>query len=349
MGKIKVAVIFGGQSGEHEISIISARSIFTAINKKKYHPIPIAISQKGEWLDPKYSLKFLQKKHITKISKQQTTTVEALKKVDIVFPVLHGPFGEDGTIQGLIEMLNIAYVGSGVIGSALAMDKAISKKVFSQNKFPTLPYLEFVKSRTSITNIQTQISNIIGYPCFVKPANLGSSVGISKIKKSEDLKKALNLAFAYDQKIVIEKGLRHAREIECAVLGNLEPQVSVLGEIIPSGEFYDYNAKYINNKSKLIIPANLPIEISKKICNISVQAFRALDCSGLARVDFLVQKKTNKIYLNELNTIPGFTSISMYPKLWHASGINYPRLIDKLIQLGFERSKQKKGLKTTYE
>ncbi len=372
MKKIKLSLIFGGKSGEHEISIISARSIYSAIDKNKYQIIPIAITQEGNWLNPKISKKLLKNQKITKISdslitnnQQLITNIKILKDFDINFPVLHGPFGEDGTIQGFFEIFNVPYVGSEVLGSALSMDKIISKKIFAQNKLPILSYLEFInplalnsknqkiKSISNslsklITNNQKLIANL-GLPIFIKPANMGSSVGVSKIKKTKDLKKALDLAFQYDHKIIIEKGLENAREIECAVLGNYQPKASILGEIIPSREFYDYNAKYIDNKSKIIIPAKLPKKINNKIQKIAIQAFRALNCFGLARVDFLIQKKTHKIYLNEINTMPGFTSISMYPKLWQATGISYPKLIDKLIQLGFERYHQKKALKYKYQ
>lgn len=349
MKKIKVALIFGGKSGEHEVSIISARSVYKAINKKQYEVIPIALSQKGDWIKPKNSAKYLSSDKIPDVKKNEITNVEILNKYDIAFPVLHGTYGEDGTIQGLFEILNIPFVGSGVLGSALAMDKIVSKKIFRENNISVLPAIEFINKKNNLKNVIQLTKQKLKFPVFVKPANLGSSVGISKVQIEKKLPNAIKLAQKFDNKIIIERSLEDAREIECSVLGNDKPKASILGEIVPSNEFYDYSAKYIDNKSKLIIPAKLPKPTTKTIQEIAVKAFSAVNCFGLARVDFLVQKQTNEIYLNEINTMPGFTSISMYPKLWQASGLSYPILIDKLIKLGLEKYQEKKGLKTTYE
>ncbi len=272
-------------------------------------------------------------------------------KLDVIFPVLHGPYGEDGTIQGLLELADIPYVGAGVAASAVSMDKELMKTIFKQKSLPVLKWLtikrkDWQKDKEEILSL---IQNTFEYPLFVKPTNLGSSVGITKVHRKEELEKAIDLASSYDRKILIEEGLEGAREIECSVLGNDEPQTSVVGEVKPAGEFYDYDSKYIDQATQLIVPADLPENVSGKVRKIALCAFKAINAAGMARVDFFVTKKENKIYLNEINTIPGFTSVSMYPRLWEASGVSYPELIDRLIQMALERYQDKKQNKTSYE
>lgn len=330
--KLKVAVIFGGRSGEHEVSIVSARSVMKALNRKKYSVTPIKISKTGLWQPQKSLVALFQ------------------KKIDVVFPVLHGPFGEDGTIQGLFEMANVPYVGCGVLASSTAMDKFMTKIIFKAHGLPQAKFLHFTREevKKNFPRVKKHILKTLGFPCFVKPSNLGSSVGISKVKKAARLRPALLLAASYDASILVEEGI-DAREIECAVLGNEKPLASVAGEIVPSREFYDYFAKYIDNASKLFIPAKISAKKMREVQNLSIAAYESLQCSGMARVDFLMDRKTGKLYLNELNTIPGFTSISMYPKLWEASGIAYPRLLDRLIKLALERHREKQKNVSTFE
>lgn len=367
--KLRVGLIFGGRSGEHEISFLSASSIIKAINKDKYTVVPIGITKEGRWISPLDSELALQSGKIEGKStvillndpsgnalirtddNQRFEKSSNLEKIDIIFPILHGPYGEDGTIQGLLELANIPYVGSGVAASAISMDKDFMRIIFQQKNLPILKWMtikrkEWQKNKEKILSL---IQNDFEYPLFVKPANLGSSVGISKVHKKEELEKAIDLASSYDSKILIEEGLEDIREIECAVLGNDEPRASVVGEVRPAGEFYDYNSKYIDGGTQLIIPAELPGDVSKKVQEIALCAFKAVDAVGMARVDFFVSKKENKIYLNEINTIPGFTSVSMYPRLWMASGIPYPELIDRLIQLALERHQDKKQNKISYD
>ncbi|HZK12574.1 MAG TPA: D-alanine--D-alanine ligase family protein [Atribacterota bacterium] len=367
--KIRVGLIFGGRSGEHEISFLSASSIIKAINKDKYTVVPIGITKEGRWISPLDSELALQSGKIEGKStvillndpsgnalirtddNQRFEKSSNLEKIDIIFPILHGPYGEDGTIQGLLELANIPYVGAGVAASAISMDKDFMKIIFQQRNLPILKWMtikrkEWQKNKEKILSL---IQNDFEYPLFVKPANLGSSVGITKVHKKEELEKAIDLASSYDSKILIEKGLEDIREIECAVLGNDEPRASVVGEVRPAGEFYDYDSKYIDGGTQLIVPAELPDDVSKKIQEIALCAFKAVDAVGMARVDFFVSKKENKIYLNEINTIPGFTSVSMYPRLWVASGIPYPELIDRLIQLALEKNQDKNQNKISYD
>jgi len=367
--KLKVGIIFGGRSGEHEVSFCSASSIIKAINRDKYIVIPIGITKEGRWISPYESALALESgkiegkstvilvnnpsgKSLISIDNHQEFKKETWEgKLDVIFPVLHGPYGEDGTIQGLLELADIPYVGAGVASSAVSMDKELMKTIFRQKSLPVLKWLtikrkDWQKDKEEILSL---IQNTFEFPLFVKPTNLGSSVGITKVHRKEELEKALDLASSYDRKILIEEGLEGAREIECSVLGNDEPQTSVVGEVKPAGEFYDYDSKYIDQATQLIIPADLPEEVSEKVRKIALCAFQAIDAAGMARVDFFVTKKENKIYLNEINTIPGFTSVSMYPRLWEASGISYPELIDQLIQLALERYQDKKQNKTSYE
>jgi D-alanine-D-alanine ligase len=367
--KIKVGLIFGGKSGEHEVSFCSASSIIKAIDKEKYIVVPIGITKEGRWISPQDSEVALRSGRIegrnTVIllndpsgsalvridNNQRLDKSSALEKLDVIFPVLHGPHGEDGTVQGLLELANIPYVGAGVAASAISMDKDLMKIIFQQKGLPILKWLtikrkEWHKGKEEILSL---IQGGFKYPLFVKPTNLGSSVGITKVHKKEELEKAIDLAASYDRKILIEEGLEEVKEIECSVLGNDEPRASVVGEVKPAGEFYDYDSKYIDEKTQLIIPADLPDGVSRKVQEIALCAFKAVDAAGMARVDFFVSKKENKIYLSEINTIPGFTSVSMYPRLWEASGIPYPELIDRLIQLALERHQDKNQNKISYD
>jgi len=367
--KIRAGLIFGGKSGEHEVSFCSASSIIKAIDKDKYTVVPIGITKEGRWISPQDSELALQSGKIEGKStvillndpsgrtlvridnNQRFDKSSALERLDVIFPVLHGPYGEDGTVQGLLELADIPYVGAGVAASAISMDKDLMKTIFQQKGLPILKWMtikrkEWQKDKEKILSL---IQNGFEYPLFVKPTNLGSSVGITKVHKKEELEKAIDLASSYDRKILIEEGLEEVREIECSVLGNDEPQVSVVGEVRPAGEFYDYDSKYIDKKTQLIVPADLPDGVSRKVQEIALRAFKAVDAAGMARVDFFVSKKENKIYLSEINTIPGFTSVSMYPRLWEASGIPYPDLIDRLIQLALERYQDKKQNKISYD
>ncbi|MEX1140605.1 MAG: D-alanine--D-alanine ligase family protein [Bacteroidota bacterium] len=365
--RIKVGVVFGGRSPEHEVSLVSAASVMQALDPKKYEVLPIGITPEGRWLASSDALRLLKEKTPVErypehtivpnpqyqglMSLNSSLTGPALYHVDVLFPVLHGVFGEDGAIQGLFELSGIPYVGAGVLGSAIGMDKVVQKQLLRQAGIPVTPGLwftsdEFQKNRKRILE---SAARKIGYPAFVKPANLGSSIGISKARNVKELEAAINLAAEYDRRILVEKAVRRAREIECSVLGNDNPVASLPGEIVPSNEFYDYDAKYVDGKSTALIPAKLPKSVIRKIQDLSVHAFCILDCAGMARVDFLVAAGSTKVFLNEINTIPGFTSISMYPKLWEASGISYPDLLDRLIQLAFERHGTRMHLQTAYK
>ena len=347
--KVKIGVIFGGKSGEHEVSIVSAQSVMKALGRKKYAVIPIGITKKGEWLtkDPVNQLK------TGKITEKSTPlpSAELLKRIDVFFPVLHGSFGEDGTVQGMLEMANKPYVGAGVLASAVGMDKIIQKMLTDQAGLPSVKYQWFFAKdwHRNKKEILRRLKRGLSYPMFTKPANLGSSVGISKCHNQKELIAGINDAAKYDRKIVVEQGIENIYEIEVSVLGNDDPQASVPGEIIPSNEFYDYDAKYVDGKSQAIIPAKLPKNVTNKIQAIAVAAFKTLNLSGMARCDFLVKKGSYKIYLNEVNTIPGFTAISMYPKLWQASGLSYPELLDRLIGLALKRYNGKQNLLTSYQ
>lgn len=359
--KLRVGVIFGGRSAEHEVSLISGASVIKALDRQKYEVVPIGITKEGKWLvgQPLKALKSGKLKQVktvlppTNIKQKGLVKLERREKflnVDVFFPVLHGPYGEDGTIQGLLALTNIPYVGAGVLASALGMDKVAQKLLYQQTNIPTPKFVYFYKKdwRRNQKYWRRQISQQIKHPCFVKPANLGSSVGISKVPAENQLVKAVDLALHYDDKIIVEKSVENAREIEIALLGHDQPRASCPGEIISSNDFYDYNAKYVDGKSKAIIPAKLPGPVIKKIQLYAIKAFKVLNISGLARADFLVTRKGFKIFLNEINTIPGFTSISMYPKLWAASGLKYPALINELIRLALRRHREKQALKTSY-
>jgi D-alanine-D-alanine ligase len=403
MKKLRVGILFGGRSGEHEVSLLSAASVFNAIDKTKYEVVPIGITKEGRWLTAADAERLLQGKggaesgsqthlsqshlsqaHLRAGDPEATPGAAVLARgeavmvppepqrqpgsltpfqteagltrrvsdrainVDIIFPVLHGTFGEDGTIQGLLELADIPYVGAGVLGSAAGMDKDVMKSLFLAAGLPIVKHVTVLRSawEAEPKKIQKLVESKLKYPVFVKPANLGSSVGISKAHDRKELGPAIEEAAKFDRKIVIEEGVggkkQKAREIECSVLGNDKPEASVPGEIVPGKEFYDYTAKYVDEGSQLIIPAKLSKTETRKIQQLAISAFKAVDCSGLARVDFLMDPKNRKIYLNEINTMPGFTAISMYPKLWAASGLAYPDLIERLIRLGQERHEEKK-------
>jgi D-alanine-D-alanine ligase len=375
--KLRIGILFGGRSGEHEVSLLSAASVLKAIDQTKYEVIPIGITKQGQWLtsaDAQHLLAGNTKPAPIQKKRAATKSValhasanshEALaqqngslaQSLDVIFPVLHGTFGEDGTIQGLFELADIAYVGSGVLGSATGMDKTVMKQLFAAAGLPQTPHVNLLRSewKADAKRCIKRIEKKLSYPVFVKPANLGSSVGISKVHDLSELAPAMDLAASYDRKLIIEQGVggpgAKPRELEVAVLGNDSPEASVVGEIVPGAEFYDYNAKYHSDASIPIIPAQLSKSESKQIREMAIAAFHACDCAGLARVDFLMEpaiknkkgkeSKAARIYLNEINTMPGFTSISMYPKLWEASGVPYKQLIDRLITLAADRHQEK--------
>jgi len=363
--RLRIGVIFGGRSGEHEVSLVSATSIINSLDREKYEVVPIGITPEGRWISSGRVLSLLKEKAgleseperflAPEPNRQALITADGGIKsdlpLDVVFPVIHGTYGEDGTLQGLLEMASIPYVGAGVLGSAVGMDKIAQKQILERTKFPVVKYVYFPTSEYAATprRIVNAIERSLQYPVFVKPANTGSSVGISKVHLRKELLTALEIASGYDRRIIVEQGVTNAREIECAVLGNDSPVASVLGEIVPSNEFYDYEAKYVDGKSQAFIPALLPKRVASKIRRMAVQAFRAIDCAGMARVDFFVGRRNNRIWLNELNTIPGFTSISMYAKLWESTGLSYSALLDRLIELALERHAGKKMLKRTYQ
>ncbi|HZY73946.1 MAG TPA: D-alanine--D-alanine ligase family protein [Edaphobacter sp.] len=365
--KQRIGILFGGRSGEHEISLLSASSILKAIDRKKYEVIPIGITKQGQWLTSGEAESLLAGETGRPEPLQLTASADLVQQggnltqtLDVVFPVLHGTFGEDGTIQGLFELADLAYVGSGVLGSAAGMDKDVMKKLFAAAGLPQTPYLALTRAewKADPRRSTRRIEKALAYPLFVKPANLGSSVGISKVHNRAELPAAMDLAAGFDRKLVIEQGVGgpgvKPREFEVAVLGNDSPEASVVGEIVPNREFYDYESKYADSPedpSIPMIPARLTAAESRQIRAMAIAAFRACDCSGLARVDFLMEParkgRKSRIYLNEINTMPGFTSISMYPKLWEASGLPYKKLIDRLIQLAVERHREKQQTRFT--
>jgi D-alanine-D-alanine ligase len=404
MAKLRVGILFGGRSGEHEVSLLSAASVLKAIDKTKYEVVPIGITKDGRWLTAEHAERLLKgEKQADRpalsgaegsVRSAQATQLRAgdpeatpgaallatgesvvvppepshreaglapfqteanLRRaadrainVDVIFPVLHGTFGEDGTIQGLLELADIAYVGAGVLGSSAGMDKDIMKSLFRAAGLPMVKHVTVLRGQfeREPRKVEKLVESKLKYPVFVKPANLGSSVGISKAHNRKELGPAIAEAAKFDRKIVIEEGVggkkNKAREIECAVLGNDDPKASVAGEIVPCKEFYDYDAKYLAEGSEGIIPAKLTKAEMKTVQRLAIAAFQAVDCTGLARVDFLMDPKSRRIFVNEINTMPGFTAISMYPKLWAATGVPYPELIDRLIQLGIERHEDKK-------
>ncbi len=366
--KTTVGVIFGGRSGEHEISLRSAESIIRALDPDKYNVVPIGITREGRWVASSDATRLLPGALIEEADRDvallgdptrrgiaclgESGALSLWQSVDVIFPVLHGTYGEDGTIQGLLEMADLPYVGCGVLASATGMDKVIMKLLFEEAGLPSVPFLTVLRAHWEVEPdlIESRIVAEIGFPCFVKPANLGSSVGISRATSPASLSAALELAARYDRKLIVEQGV-DAREIEVSVLGNDTPIASLPGEIIPrGGSFYDYKAKYIDEKgAELVIPADLTTAQTAEIQQMAVRAFQAIDGSGLARVDFFIERHSGRILLNEINTMPGFTSISMYPKLWEASGIGYRELIDRLIALAFERHAEKSRNLTSYD
>lgn len=365
--KLKIGVLFGGRSGEHEVSLISARHILDALDPEKYEVIEIGITTSGTWwvggdvwrgmnekdpqhLKPAAVLPVPDRTDIYSIeSVDNRQFLETFSEIDVAFPVLHGTFGEDGTMQGLFDLADIAYVGAGVLGSAVGMDKALFKDVMHANDIPVVPALLFRRSELEdLPQVLDQIEQFARFPVFVKPANMGSSVGVHKCRDIEDVALGLQDAARFDRRILVEQGI-HAREIELSVLGNDQPRVSLPGEIRPADEFYSYQAKYHDQDSELLIPAPLSEEKTALFQDLAIKAYRAVDCAGMARVDFLLDRETDHIYLNELNTIPGFTPISMYPKLWLASGMSYPELLDELIDLALERKKEKDQTIWTYQ
>ncbi len=344
----RIAVLFGGRSGEHEVSIRSAASVISALDRDKYDVVPVAITKQGRWLGPAESVRLLPAEAREGLSTDTSVALTqepgSVSGVDVVFPVLHGTFGEDGTVQGFLDLADVAYVGAGVLGSAVGMDKDVMKRLFRERGLATVDHVALPRNQRH--ERVNELESRFGYPLFVKPANLGSSVGISKARDHRKLAMALDLAAEYDRKIIVETAV-DGREIECAVLGNDAPEASVPGEIVPSGEFYDYESKYEGDDSELLIPAPITAEQTSEVQRLAIAAFQAVECSGLARVDCFLEKGSGRILLNEVNTMPGFTSISMYPKLWEASGVPYPELIDRLIHLAQERHKDRQATSFT--
>jgi D-alanine-D-alanine ligase len=363
--KLRVAVLFGGRSGEHEVSLMSARSVIAALDPEKYEIFPVGITHAGNWvigenvldaleqgktesLDhaaifPEPEHKGLYAIHNLALSGAEGTQHIKITDIDVLFPVLHGTFGEDGTMQGLFELADVAYVGAGVVGSAVGMDKGLFKDVMRANNIPVVDWVILHRSEIE-QDMEAAIrkaETLGAYPLFAKPANLGSSVGITKCNSRADLGEGLMEAAAFDRRILVERGVVNGREIEVSVLGNDQPIASVPGEVLPSREFYSYEAKYVDGSSELVIPALIPAEAAELIRDLAVRAYKAIDCAGMARADFFLEKETGRVLLNELNTLPGFTSISMYPKLWNATGISYPQLVDRLIELALERKAER--------
>ncbi|CAM4475489.1 D-alanine--D-alanine ligase [Paenibacillus tarimensis] len=362
--KIKVGLLYGGKSGEHEVSLQTALAVMKAFDYTKYEIKPFYITKQGEWRsgapllqapEEVAQLRFGESGTdnalvplFTGLTEKAGNDRTAVSGVDVMFPLLHGTFGEDGTVQGLLEMANLPYVGAGVLASAVGMDKIMMKKVFAQEGIPQCAYRYFNRTQWQkdphFFVMEVEVS--LGYPCFIKPANLGSSVGISKAKNREELLKAIDYAFRFDRKVIVEEFV-DAREIEVSVLGNDEPRASVPGEVVSSGDFYDYNAKYIDGKSVMQIPAQLPDETAEAVREMAVRAFLAIDGSGLSRVDFFMRKEDGKLLINEVNTMPGFTPFSMYPLMWKETGLSYQELLDKLIQLALERHAEKQQIDYT--
>ncbi len=367
--RLKVGVIFGGRSGEHEISLLSARSILSVMNHDIYDVIQIGITHDGAWLVGDDILeKFSSEEGMDTLinstifpdpgrqgifvihPSDKEEIIKQLSRLDVVFPILHGTYGEDGTIQGLLELAEIAYVGAGVLGSSVGMDKGVFRDVMRANDIPQVDTIIVMRNEVeqSIEDVIQRAENLAPYPLFTKPANLGSSVGITKCMNRSDLMEGLLDAARYDRRLLIEKGI-NAREIEVSVLGNDDPIASVPGEVIPAADFYSYEAKYHNDHSQLLIPAPVPFEVSQQVRNLAVRAYRAVDCAGMARVDFLLDKDSGEIFLNEMNTIPGFTKISMYPKLWEASGLSYDQLVQRLLELAIERRSERDRTEWRYQ
>ncbi|HEX9760864.1 MAG TPA: D-alanine--D-alanine ligase family protein [Candidatus Acidoferrales bacterium] len=360
--RLRVGVLFGGRSGEHEVSLASAASVIRALDPEKYEVVPIGITKDGRWLAGSGAQKLLPEvlksgRRIVLPADPNAATLVPMDedrsggmRVDVIFPVLHGTFGEDGTVQGLLDLAGLPYVGAGVIGSAVGMDKEMQKRLFLQARLPVADFYAFQRREWERDRaaVLKAISRKFKFPVFVKPATLGSSVGMTKVKKAAELPAALDLAAEFAQKILVERAVK-AREIEVAVLGNDDPRASIPGEIVPHREYYDYTAKYLEEGTRLIIPAKLKKDQVKKFQELAVRVFRAVECLGMARVDFFLERGTGTIYANEINTIPGFTSISMYPKLWEATGIPYPQLIDRLIELALDQHRERARTKYSIE
>jgi D-alanine-D-alanine ligase len=371
-------LIFGGKSGEHEVSLASAQSVVRAIDTQKYEAVLIGITKEGKWLAGEDTLdqliasspspllasgqsgragsipsnQSIDSKELVPQTPGALSKASPLASIDVAFPLVHGPFGEDGTIQGLLELADVPYVGAGVASSGVGMDKTMMKAIFRAHNLPQVDWMAVLRRDWELKPEETirRIETAFGYPCFVKPANLGSSVGITKAHNWDELAQALANAAQYDRKVIAERAAQDAREIECSVLGNEEPIASLPGEIIPTREFYDYAAKYDGESgTDLIVPADVSPEATRMLQDLAVRAFKAIDCHGMARVDFFLERMGNRILVNEINTIPGFTAVSMYPKMWEASGISYTALIDRLIQLALEHHADKKRSKTTYQ
>jgi D-alanine-D-alanine ligase len=355
--KLQLGILYGGRSGEHEVSLMSARSVLSVIDREKFDVVEIGISRKGQWLvgenlwtalqNERYDgLKpaiFLPTPQNPGVYTLEDGQMKLFAKLDVVFPVMHGTFSEDGTLQGLLELADVAYVGAGVLGSSVCMDKGLFKDVMIANNIPTLEYTVFNRTavESDLETILDQAETVAPYPLFTKPANLGSSVGISKCTSRSDLMEGLMQAAAYDRRIVVERGVDQAREVEVSVLGNETPQASIPGEIVPKDIFYTYAEKYINDTADLLVPADISPETIELIQDYAIRAYKVTDCAGMARVDFLIDRETGELFLNEINTIPGFTKISMYPKLWEASGLPYATLIERLIDLALARKAQR--------
>lgn len=364
-GRIRIAVMFGGRSGEHEVSLVSAASVITTLDPARYEIVPVGVTRAGRWYSAPDVLTQLRENRIPDPSCECVLVPEPgrpgllhlanggqrMEPLDVVFPLIHGTYGEDGTLQGLLELAEVPYVGAGVLGSSVGMDKVVQKQLFVQAGLQIAKYTWALAQRCQEAPraVVAEVEKALRYPVFVKPANTGSSVGITKAHTRKELLAGIEVAASYDRKVVFEQGIAHAREIECSVLGNDMPEASLPGEIVPSNEFYDYDAKYVDGKSAIFIPAPLPKETITAIKKLAVQAYRAIDCAGMARADFFYVARTRKVYINELNTIPGFTSISMYPKMWEASGLPFPRLLDRLVDLARERHASKMALRRTYD
>ena len=387
MKRVRVGVVYGGRSSEHEVSLASAAAVIAHLDPARYEPVPIHIGRDGRWslaeappaprpvaetiasarsargAAPEAGRRdalFLAQPSAAPLLTLQPGVGQAaggvradvaLHALDVIFPVVHGPYGEDGTLQGLLELANVPYVGAGVLGSAVAMDKAVAKTLFAAAGLPIVRHLVVPARRwdADAAAVLDDVAGRLAWPLFVKPANLGSSVGVSKAATRPELRRAIGRAREFDRKIVVEEAVPDAREIECAVLGNDVPEVSVAGEILPAGEFYDYESKYVDDRSSYVIPADLPAGQARDVRALAGEAFRALDGAGLARVDFLLARGTGRLYLNEVNTMPGFTTISMYAKLWQASGLDYPRLLDRLVELALARHAEKQRLRTSLD
>ena len=384
MKRLRVGVLYGGRSGEHEVSLASAASVFANLDRRRYEPVPIKIEKDGRWaladkppstmiagevieqarLEAARPVREGREVHfVARPSEETILSIDRTRgrdadvpaavvtglSLDVIFPMLHGPYGEDGTMQGLLELANIPYVGAGVLASAVGMDKGMMKVAFAGRGLPVCPYRVVLRHewKANADRIKADLEKALEYPMFVKPANLGSSVGISKAKNTSELVAAMDLAGSFDRKIVVEAAVPDAREIECAVLGNDTPEASIPGEIIPSREFYDYESKYLDEGSKAVIPADLPAKTADEVRRLSIEAFKAVDAAGMSRVDFLLSRRDGSLWLNEVNTIPGVTTISMFAKLWAASGVDYPALLDRLIGLALDRHAEKQQLRTS--